>query len=155
MCIDEATLTLHNSMLQVIARTVCDTVASIDPRKRLLLLSYLHHTRGTLVGEILQVKNQHIVNLSHLTKPEVVIISVTPTYTSSQGTSLLAVPPHRLLDLCRALGLCAASYAVIPVDQAMDQKAQVSILVIEVGVCEYIGCIVIVCEVEEEWQLYV
>lgn len=110
---------------KVIARTVCDTIASIDARKRLLLLSYLHHTRGTLVGEILQVKNQHIVNLSHLTKPEVVIISVTPTYTSSQGTSLLAVPPHRLLDLCRALGLCAASYTVIPVDQAMDQKAQI------------------------------
>ncbi|XP_063840019.1 uncharacterized protein LOC135088878 isoform X2 [Scylla paramamosain] len=110
---------------KAIARTVCNTLTSLDAWKRHLLLSFLHHTRCTLVGEILQVKNQHIVNLSHLTKPEVVIISLTPTYTGCQGKSLLSMPPHRLLDLCHALGLHTASYTIISVAQAMDQKEHV------------------------------
>ncbi|XP_045128705.1 uncharacterized protein LOC123514706 [Portunus trituberculatus] len=110
---------------KAIAATVCDTLASLDARKRHLLLSFLHHTRCTLVGEILQEKSQHIVNLSHLTKPQVVIIAMTPTYTGCQEKSLLAVPPHHLLDFCCALGLRTVTYTVIPVTQAMDQKALV------------------------------
>ena len=121
-------VTLLKPILQIIARTVYKTLISMDNWKRCLMLNFLHHTRGTLVGEILQKQNQHIVNLSHLFKSEVVMISMTPTFTGQQVDSLLALPPHHLLNLCKALGLHTAAYTVIPRTQVMDRKAKVSVL---------------------------
>ncbi|KAG0728183.1 hypothetical protein GWK47_033030 [Chionoecetes opilio] len=110
---------------KVIARTVCETLTAMAPLKRSLVLSLLHHTQCTLLGEILQPQSQHIVSLSHLAKPEVVMFSMTFTYTGHDVDSFSALPPHHLLDLCKVLGLTVASYTVVPVAQIMDQKALV------------------------------
>ena len=110
---------------KVIAATVWDTLVSLDERRRRLLMGLLHHTRCTLVGEILQPKNQHIVNLSHMVKPEVCFLSMTPTYTGHKMDTLIAIPPHHLLDLCYALGLRTTLYSVVDATKIIIRKEEI------------------------------
>lgn len=120
---------LHSSF-QVIAKSVWDTFASLDQRRQHLLRSLLHHTKCTFVGEILQPQNQHIVNLSHMKKPEVAFISMTSTYTGSKQDTLMAIPPYHFLDLCTALGLSTAAYTVVEEKNILTRKEEVSLTVV-------------------------
>lgn len=109
---------------KIIAKTVWDTLASLDQQRQHLVRSLLHHTKCTFVGEILQPQNQHIVNLSYLSKPEISFISMTPTFTGPDVNTLLVIPPDYFLDLCSTLGLHTAAYTVVKDADVMVRKEE-------------------------------
>ncbi|KAG7177617.1 hypothetical protein Hamer_G008261 [Homarus americanus] len=100
----------------VVARTVLDTLESIDVQRRHLMYSLLHHSKCTAVCELLQPSNQHIVNLNHLEKPQLNIISLTSVY-REQETSLIALPPHHTLDVLDALGFSCPAHSKISAEE--------------------------------------
>ncbi|KAK4307531.1 hypothetical protein Pmani_020678 [Petrolisthes manimaculis] len=124
---------------KVIAETVYDSLCELEEDKQHLLFSFLHHTNCTVVCEILQPKNQHIVNLSHLSKPRLQVISFTPTVSgSSPGASLTALPPHHLLDIAKVLGLDTASYTIIDFAKFMEQRKKIRSMTQEEGEVWYL-----------------
>lgn len=116
---------------QVVARVVWETLEGLTSDNRNLVLSLLHYTRCTAVCEILQPDHQHIVNLSHLTKPQLCVLSLTPAAncddTDDPG-SLLALPPNHMLDLFASLGFTCPTYKEVPVHTASEHKDAVSII---------------------------
>lgn len=98
---------------KTVATAVWEFLFQMKANHRQILFNLLHHTHGTLIFELLQPKNQHIVNLSHLKNPELNFICVTPTLLNDVETSLTALPPHYTLDLFASLGCKVASYEII------------------------------------------
>ena len=108
----------------IIAKAVWELLVQMDQKCRKILFNLLHHTKCTLIFEILQPENQHIVNLAHLNKNELIFIYITPTFsndyeislTNDSATSLTALPPHHALDFFSALGCKTASYEIVEKD---------------------------------------
>ncbi|KAK3877623.1 hypothetical protein Pcinc_017658 [Petrolisthes cinctipes] len=124
---------------KVIAETVYDSLCGLEEDKQHLLFSLLHHTNCTVVCEILQPNSQHIVNLSHLAKPRLQVISFTTTISgSSPGASLTALPPHHILDVAKALGLDTASYTIIDFAHFMEQREKIRAMTQEEGEVWYL-----------------
>ena len=107
------------------ARTVWDTLETISEMGREVLYSFLHHTKVTAVCEILQPDYQHIVHLSYLEKPELNLITFTPTASGENNddvSSLTAFPPHYSLMLGEAFGLPFPSWTVIDSTHLDDHR---------------------------------
>ncbi|CAL4064788.1 unnamed protein product [Meganyctiphanes norvegica] len=98
---------------KVIARAVWKHFVQLREKNREILFSLLHHTNCTVVCEILLPDNQHIVNLSSLKEPSLHVISMTPTISDKEETSLIALPPHHCIELLSALGFIATPYKII------------------------------------------
>lgn len=58
-----------------VAIAVCATFKALTEEERNLLKMFLHHTRATLVCELLQKSYQHIVNLDDLPEDKLVVWS--------------------------------------------------------------------------------
>lgn len=114
------------SFLQMVAEVVCETLASLSEQKRHLVFSFLHHTKITMVCEILNPKSMHIVDLSHLNVPKICVLAMTPTVSTRTTTSLCAMAPHDTLKLVAALGFESPRYEVITTAGLMDRKLEVS-----------------------------
>ncbi|XP_042215304.1 uncharacterized protein LOC121861526 isoform X2 [Homarus americanus] len=112
------------AVAKVVARTVLDTLESIDVQRRHLMYSLLHHSKCTAVCELLQPSNQHIVNLNHLEKPQLNIISLTSVY-REQETSLIALPPHHTLDVLDALGFSCPAHSKISAEELEQHQNKV------------------------------
>ena len=82
----------------------------------------------TLIFEILCPGYQHVVDLSHLARPQLKFLSFTGQYSqASQGepTSLVAFAPHLSLEFARYVGLDTAHYETITAAQAEERMALV------------------------------
>ncbi|KAK3868904.1 hypothetical protein Pcinc_025740 [Petrolisthes cinctipes] len=113
------------NIAKVIARVVWETLEGLTPDNRNLVLSLLHHTRCTAVCEILQPDHQHIVNLSHLNKPQIYVLSLTPAASSGDQDnpgSLLVLPPNHMLDLFTGLGFTCPTYKEVSIHKASEHK---------------------------------
>ncbi|XP_047470714.1 uncharacterized protein LOC125026359 [Penaeus chinensis] len=113
------------SIAKVIARAVFEALENLDQESRLLVYSLLHHTKCTVLSEILQPKHQHIVNLCALDKPEVNVLMLTPTFVDEEESSFTAFPPHHMLDMMAALGFACAPFTVTSPDTMSEQKERV------------------------------
>ncbi|CAL4108594.1 unnamed protein product [Meganyctiphanes norvegica] len=98
---------------KVIAKAVWKHALKLQEKHRQILFSLLHHTKCTVVCEILLPDHQHIVNLSSIKEPTLCVLSVTPTVSDDAQLSLTALPPHHCLELFTALGFAAAPYHII------------------------------------------
>lgn len=107
------------------AQTVLETLNALNDKYRYLVYSLLHHTKSTAVCEILQPDSQHIINLSHLDRPQLSVISFTPTFTEEDDSSLLALPPHHTLDILSALGFVTPDYTIIQTRDVLQRRDQV------------------------------
>ena len=67
-CADQRYMTAVN-----VAKAVWATLSSLEERQRTLLQLFLHHTKATLVCELLQKEYQHIIDLSHLPRNKLVV----------------------------------------------------------------------------------
>ncbi|KAK4307237.1 hypothetical protein Pmani_020991 [Petrolisthes manimaculis] len=113
------------NIAKVIARVVWETLEGLTPDNRNLVLSLLHHTRCTAVCEVLQPDHQHIVNLSHLNKPQIYVLSLTPAASSGDqdnSSSLLVLPPNHMLDLFTGLGFTCPTYKEVSIHKASEHK---------------------------------
>lgn len=108
------------------ARSLWDTLNDLDAKHRQLMFSFLHYTKCTAVCELLQPENQHIINLSHLDKPQLNVISFTPVYSEYEESSLLALPPHHTLNLLTALGFTSPAYSIIEAKDVLQHQTKVS-----------------------------
>ncbi|CAL4106987.1 unnamed protein product [Meganyctiphanes norvegica] len=109
----------------VIAKAVWKHLIQMEEKNRQILFSLLHHTKGTIVCEILLPDNHHIVNLSDVKEPSLHVLSMTPTASDNDETSLTALPPHHCLELVTVLGFTAAPYQIIErnaCDKLMQQS---------------------------------
>ena len=113
----------------MVAKTVADawldTAAGLAPAALSLLCNLLHSGRLTLVMEILIPSYQHVVSLSHLSKPSLRFLTLTTQYSSQAGRSLTALPPDTCLQLGGALGLQCAQYTVISAGRAEARMEEV------------------------------
>lgn len=107
------------TVAKVVAQCVWDTLHALEEKHLSLLLNLLHLTKCTIICELLQPENQHIMNLSQLEKPLINAISLTPSAGDEALSSLVALPPHHTLDLLSSLGLPVPAYTVI---QATDMQ---------------------------------
>lgn len=98
---------------KVIAKAVLKHVNQMQEKNRQVLFNLLHHAKSTVVCEILQPDNQHIVNLSDVKEPTLTVVCMTPTVSDESETSLTALPPHLCLELFKALEFTTASYQII------------------------------------------
>ncbi|CAL4066533.1 unnamed protein product, partial [Meganyctiphanes norvegica] len=79
-----------------------------------------------VVCELLQPENQHLVNLSYLSEPEINVISLTPTSSGlDSDKSLLAVPPHHAIDLLKTLGLKTVNYEIKSVSEGLQIRDRI------------------------------
>lgn len=113
------------SVAKVIARAVFEALEKLDQESRHLVYSLLHHTKSTVLSEILQPKHQHIVNLSSIEKPGINVIMLTPTFIDEEESSLTAFPPHHMLDMMGALGFTCTPFMVTSPDTMPEQKERV------------------------------
>lgn len=86
-------------------------IASLEPAKASILLSFMHHAQLTAVFEVLQPEYQHVVNLSHLQTSELNFITWTTGYgvgeaekRKEKAKSLCAVAPDAALDFAKIMG---------------------------------------------------
>ncbi|CAL4108015.1 unnamed protein product, partial [Meganyctiphanes norvegica] len=98
---------------KVIARAVWKQLIQMQENNRQILFSLLHHTKCTVVCEILLPHNQHIVNISSVKEPSLQVLTITPTVSDNAEISLTALPPHHWLELASALGFNVAPYQII------------------------------------------
>ena len=82
----------------IIAKAVWELLVQMDQKCRKILFNLLHHTKCTLIFEILQPENQHIVNLAHLNKNELIFIYITPTFWNDYEISITKVNYFLALD---------------------------------------------------------
>nr|XP_045625849.1 uncharacterized protein LOC123775069 isoform X2 [Procambarus clarkii] len=113
------------TVAKVVARSLWDTLNDLDAKHRQLMFSFLHYTKCTAVCELLQPENQHIINLSHLDKPQLNVISFTPVYSEYEESSLLALPPHHTLNLLTALGFTSPAYSIIEAKDVLQHQTKV------------------------------
>ncbi|XP_042215272.1 uncharacterized protein LOC121861515 isoform X2 [Homarus americanus] len=108
---------------KIIARAVCSVLNDLEKKKQHLVFSLLHHTKSTAFCEILQPEHQHLVNISHLSEPQLNVISFTSTASyDGEVRSLTAMPPHHALDLAAVLGFQSNTYKIIPRDEVLTHK---------------------------------
>ncbi|CAL4123306.1 unnamed protein product [Meganyctiphanes norvegica] len=98
---------------KIIAKAVWKQLMQMHETNRQILFSLLHHTKCTVVCEILLPYNQHIVNLSSVKEPSLFVLAMTPTVSDNDEISLTALPPHHWLELASALGFNVAPYNII------------------------------------------
>ncbi|CAL4116103.1 unnamed protein product [Meganyctiphanes norvegica] len=98
---------------KLIARAVWKQLIQMEENSRQILFNLLHHTKCTVVCEILLPNNQHIVNLSSIKEPSLHVLAMTPTVSDNDEFSLTALPPHHWLELASALGFNVAPYQII------------------------------------------
>ena len=102
------------SYARVIGESFCDILDGMEECQRVRLLGFLAHTGFTAVFELLQPRNQHIVDLSALASPILKFITWVPCQ-FSENRSLCSMPPNLAIDLASYLGLSTAYYSVIPI----------------------------------------
>ena len=88
----------------------------IQSSKLPFLLSFLHHSRLTLVFEILCPDYQHVVDLSHLPKPNLKFLTFTSQYQSNdhenlETKSLTTFSPDTCIEFARLLLNCLVMYS--------------------------------------------
>nr|BDT62895.1 MAG: hypothetical protein [Trachysalambria curvirostris majanivirus] len=110
---------------KVVAETVCDVLDGLQPRVYQLICSLLHHTKCTVVCEILQPNNQHIVDLSYLEKTKLMVIALTSTFMDKNESSLTALPPHHALDMMSCLGFSCVPYKITAPSSMKKHKEMV------------------------------
>jgi len=98
---------------KVVAKAVWKHLSQMQEKHQQFLFNLLHHTKSTVVSEILQPDNQHIVNLSDVKEPTLTVVCMTPTVSDESEISLTALPPHHCLELFKALEFTTASYQII------------------------------------------
>lgn len=111
---------------RIVATSVCQAINALQETQRKILFSLLHETKCTVVCELLQPENQHLVNLSYLSQPEINTLSLTPTSSGAvSDTSLLALPPHHAIELLKALGLKTVDYRIKSVHEGIQIRDQI------------------------------
>jgi len=79
----------------------------------------------TVIMEILQPTYQHVVDLSHLSQPELKFLCFTEPYTDEEThTSLTSLLPNKALEIGRKYGLNPTKYEIIPVHQFEDKMKE-------------------------------
>lgn len=114
----------------LVAKTVASAVlrklATLDAMKLQLMLSFMHHTAVTAVLEVLQPDYQHVVDLSHLKKPELQFIAFTlPFDAETNDESLCALEPSSALRFVGDVGFDCVQHQVIPVDEAENRMEDI------------------------------
>ena len=108
----------HCILFQVaksVASACVDLLSEMDSASASLLLSFLAHSRCTCVFEVLQPSYQHVVDLSHLSRPQLNFICWTTPYeekSAKNSESHCAVAPDAALDFMASLGAVAVQYEV-------------------------------------------
>ncbi|CAL4106989.1 unnamed protein product, partial [Meganyctiphanes norvegica] len=104
---------IRYSNAKVIASALWKHLSQMEEKHRQILFSLLHHTKGTVVCEILLPDNHHIVNLSDVKEPSLHVLTFTPNVSDDADISLTALPPHHWLDCMSALGFTVAPYEIV------------------------------------------
>lgn len=104
------------------------TLQGLEKTHREFLQDFLDKTKCTVICELLQRENQHIVNLEHLEEPILKAITFTPTYSDVDFGSLVAIPPHHTLDFLSSLGFETPKYNVIPLKDMQTHRYKVRVL---------------------------
>ncbi|CAG7728232.1 unnamed protein product [Allacma fusca] len=101
------------------------SVELMGPEKFQELKEYLTRTRYTMICELLQPENQHVVNLSHLEQPELQFICWAEQFQNNECSSLCAMPPDEAIEIARSYNLQTVEYQVIPPEEAELEMAKI------------------------------
>jgi len=123
-----ADLELYTDSRFRIAKTVglawLQQLEKLQASKIPFLLSFLHHSRLTLIFEILCPDYQHVVDLSYLDQPQLKFLTFTSQYQSNDQEksdtdiqSLTTFSPDTCIEFARFFGLDSAEYEVVSVKE--------------------------------------
>ena len=101
---------------------------SLQPPRLTELLEVVEGAGLTMIFEILCPGYQHVVDLSHLSRPQLRFLAFTAQYSQArqgEADSLVAFAPHLSLEFARYVGLETAEYATISAAQTEERMALV------------------------------
>ena len=116
------------SVARMVGEAWLRQVESLQSERLTDLLSLLQQARLTMIFEILCPTYQHVVDLSHLERPQLKFLSFTSQYCSAsegEDSSLVAFPPDLSLEFAREVGLDTANYDNIAAGEAEERMARV------------------------------
>ena len=108
----------------LIGEAFFELLEGMSESQRVRLLSFMAHTGFTAVLELLQPKNQHIVNLSHLPAPVLRFITWVPCDVGGKNC-ICSLPPNIAIDLASYLCLPTANYSLIHIADLPKELAAV------------------------------